>query len=87
MKKLKNLTDGMTVGVAILAITMVIILALSIVFGALCLEAGILMLLWNAVVPALWVSAPKLSFWLSMGLILICNILFKSVHSCTHKKE
>ena len=78
----KNNFDGMSVG----AIIAVIILALALAFGVLCFNAWILMLLWNAVVPVLWTGAPHLSFWLAMGLILICNILFKSVgHSSGSK--
>lgn len=56
-----------------------IIIILAAAFGILCLEAWLVMLLWNAVVCALWVSAPELGFWLSMGLLLLCNILFGSV--------
>ena len=53
-----------------------IILVLAIVFGCLCLEALFVMLLWNAVIPLLWVTAPTLGFWAAMGLMLLCNILF-----------
>lgn len=53
-------------------------LVLGLAFGILCFEAWILMLLWNAVIPTLFVGAPMLTFWLSMGLMLICHILFKS---------
>jgi hypothetical protein len=53
-----------------------IVLILAIVFGGLCLEAWIVMLLWNAVVPLLWATAPTLGFWATMGLMLLWNILF-----------
>lgn len=66
-----------TFGVIALCIGAVILI-FALAFGILCLEAWILMLLWNAVIPTLFLGAPMLSFWLSMGLMLICHILFKS---------
>jgi hypothetical protein len=53
-----------------------LVLVLAIVFGCLCFEAWLVMLLWNAVVPLLWATAPTLGFWAAMGLMLLCNILF-----------
>lgn len=85
MRKWTDELGEMSTGVAILVVILVIILALCIVFGVMCFEAWLLMLLWNAVVPALWATAPTLSFWLAMGLMLICNILFKTVHHCCKK--
>lgn len=87
MRKWIDELDGMETGVAILVVILVVILILGIAFGVMCLEAWLLMLLWNAVVPALWATAPTLSFWLAMGLMLICNILFKAVHHCSSKKD
>ena len=55
-----------------------IVLVLAIVFGFLCLEAWLVMLLWNAVIPLLWTTAPTLGFWAAMGLMLLCNLLFDS---------
>ena len=56
----------------------VIILAIAIVFGALCLDAWLLMMLWNAVLPYIWATAPMLKFWPAFGLLLLSNILFKT---------
>lgn len=56
-----------------------IILVLAIVFGCLCLESLFVMLLWNAVIPLLWATAPELGFWTAMGLMVLCNLLFGSV--------
>lgn len=79
-KKIKNLWDAAGGGaLALLVVVLVLIVALGLAFGVLCLEAWILMLLWNAVITSLWVGAPSLTFWLAFGLLLICNILFKSV--------
>ena len=56
-----------------------IIIILAIAFGLLCFEAWLVMLLWNAVIPLLWATAPELTFWAAMGLMLLCNLLFGSV--------
>lgn len=56
-----------------------IVLILALAFGLLCLEAWLVMLLWNAVIPLLWAAAPELTFWVAMGLLLLCNLLFGSV--------
>jgi hypothetical protein len=84
MKKLGEFFEHHSFGVALLASILVLVFAAGLIFGALCLEAWILMLLWNAVIPSLWAGAPSLTLWLALGLALICNILFKNVY---HKKE
>lgn len=57
-----------------------LLIALAIIFAATCFGGWLVMLLWNAVVPAIWVGAPKLSFWVAVGVLLLCSILFKTVH-------
>ncbi len=39
--------------------------------------AGILMLLWNAILPELF-RFPTLNYWQAAGLLVICRILFGS---------
>jgi hypothetical protein len=75
--------DGMGIG----AIIVVIILVLALIFGVLCFEGWLLMLLWNAVIPTIFIGAPTIKFWWAVGLILICNILFKSTHTSSNKKS
>lgn len=87
MKDLFDKLDGMSTGVAILAVILIVTLALGLVFGVMCLEAWILMLLWNAIIPVIFVGAPTIGFWMAMGIMLLCNILFKSVHRCSNKKD
>jgi hypothetical protein len=65
-------TEGWGCGAWLLCI----VLVLALVFGCLCLEAWLVMLLWNAVIPLIWTTAPTLGFWVAMGLILLCHILF-----------
>lgn len=62
-----------------------IILVLGIAFGVLCFEGWILMLLWNAILVPLF-SFGALEFWWAVGIILICNILFKGTTTVTKNK-
>ena len=62
---------------AVIAI-LCIVLGLAIVFGVLCLEGWILMLLWNEIIVSAF-GAPALSFWWAVGIILICRILLKVI--------
>lgn len=64
---------------AVIVLVLIFALIFGFAFGVLCFEGWLLMLLWNAVIPAIFVGAPTLTFWLAVGLILICNILFKTV--------
>jgi hypothetical protein len=75
---LEDVMDEHGVAIGCFAIALIIILALGLVFGTLCLEGWILMLLWNAILVPLF-GFGTLKFWWAVGLILICNILFKSV--------
>lgn len=53
-----------------------IILVLALVFGGLCLEGWLVMLLWNAVLPLIWANAPTLTFWVAVGLVFLVDLLF-----------
>ena len=80
-KKIKELWDVAGGGaMALFTVVLVLVVALGLAFGVMAFEAWILMLLWNAIIVSMWASAPSLTFWLAFGLILICNILFKSVN-------
>ena len=70
-----------------IAIFITIILVLGLIFGALCLDAWVVMLLWNWVVPILWIDAPILTFWTSMGLNVLCTLLFKGIRYTGNKKQ
>ena len=65
-------TENWGCGTWILAI----VLILALVFALLCLEAWLVMFLWNAVIPLIWTTAPTLGFWAAMGLLILCHILF-----------
>lgn len=56
----------------------VLIIAILLLFGLSCLEAWVAMLLWNWILPLIWVGAPTMTFWPMWGLVELCSILFKS---------
>ena len=58
-----------------LTIILAILLSLSLSFGLSCLEGWLVMLVWNAVVPLVWAGAPTLTFWVTMGIMFLLNIL------------
>ena len=66
-------------GMGCLGCILLTLLILAIAFGIFCFEAWILMLLWNFVLCAIFTSVPTIGFWLSAGVILLCNILFRTV--------
>lgn len=70
-----------------IAIFITIILIVGLTFGGLCLDAWTVMLLWNWVVPVLWIGAPTLTFWTSMGLTVLCTLLFKGIRYTGNKKQ
>lgn len=72
---MQNYNDDKGCGyyIAVILITLIVFFALA------CFEGWLVMLLWNAVMPMIWAEAPKLSFWLAVGLLLLCNLLFKAV--------
>jgi hypothetical protein len=62
-------------GYAILVIILTVIFALGLIFGFMCLEACILMALWNAIIPCVFITIGPITFWQMMGLELICTLL------------
>jgi hypothetical protein len=81
--KLVNKNDDLGCGTYIV----VIIFAIAIAFGISCLYAWIGMLLWNWVMPMIWVGAPVMTFWPMWGLMELCSILFKSRNFNTNNKD
>ena len=64
---------------------LVVVLAIGIAFGVLCLQGWILMLLWNAILVPLF-GFGALKFWWAVGIILISNLLFKGATTITKNK-
>jgi hypothetical protein len=53
-----------------------IIIALGVIFGVLCLESWLIMLLWNATLPVVFSGVTAISFWQSVCINLLASILF-----------
>lgn len=56
-----------------------IIIALGVIFGVLCLESWLIMLLWNATLPAVFSGVTAIGFWQSVGINLLVILLFGGV--------
>ena len=85
-EKIENAFDAYTTGIAILLSIGIVIGWLTLAFGSLCLRALIVMLLWNAIVTVLF-GFPVIGFWMSMGICLLVNVLFKGCFKVSWKKE
>ena len=69
---------------AIFMTFLAIVFAVGVCFGIMCLQAWLVMLLWNWVAVALF-NAPVLTFWVAFGLRMLCSLLF--TRKTTVKKE
>lgn len=85
-EKIENAFEDYSVGIAILLTIGIVIGWLALAFGFLCLKALIVMLLWNATVAVLF-GFPVLGFWMSMGICLLANGLFKGFFNISWKKK
>lgn len=86
VEKIVDAWEDYSVGVAILAIIGIVIGAIAWCFGVMCLQAWLVMLLWNWVAVSLF-GAPVLSFWMAFGLRWLCSLLFKSRVTVNKKSE
>ena len=84
---LEDVIDDHGVAMGCLAILLAVVLVLGITFGSLCLEAWLVMLLWNWLAVEIFAFA-TIGFWQAFGILLICNILFGGVRTIiNHKGE
>ena len=81
MSWLKDLIDGESVLVALL----IVILVIGGLFGLFCFEAWIAMLLWNACLVGAVAFVSPIGFWPMAGIMVLFNILFKTVASASKK--
>lgn len=86
VEKIVDVWDDYSVGVAILATVGIVIGAIALTFGVMCLQAWLVMLLWNWIAVGLF-GAPILSFWVAFGLRWLCSLLFKSKLTVNKKSE
>ena len=70
-----------------LTLIFIIIFAIALAFGLSCLYAWCGMLLWNWVMPMIWVEAPVMTFWPMWGLVELCSILFKTQNFNNNNKD
>lgn len=56
-----------------------IIIALGIIFGVICLESWLIMLLWNATLPVVFCGVTAIGFWQSVCINLLVILLFGGV--------
>ena len=85
-ERIMNILEEHTIGVAVLIIVGCVILALAVAFGVMCLQAWLVMLLWNWVAVGVF-GAPVLKFWLAFGLVWLCSLLFKGGIEIKNKLE
>lgn len=57
---------------------LIFVVWVALLFAVDCLLAWFVMLLWNAIIPVLFVGVGNLWYWGAFGLIVLCNILFKT---------
>ena len=56
-----------------------IVIALGIIFGVLCFESWLIMLLWNATLPVVFGGVAVIGFWQSVCINLLVILLFGGV--------
>ena len=67
---------------AVLAVIAFVIGFLGVAFGLLCLQAWMVMNLWNWIMVSLF-NLPVLTFWLSFGLMWLFQLLTKGLVKIT----
>ncbi len=77
MRKLWN--DEMPVWANIVALLIAIVVALGIAFGFMCLSGWLIMLVWNAVLPAVFSGVSAITFWQAVGLDFLVWLLFGGI--------
>jgi hypothetical protein len=85
--KIDELINEHGLGVGCLAIVLVFILCAALIFGVLCLEGWILMLLWNWVVPVIWAGAPTLTYWVAVGVLTLLHLIGGCFKTTVHRKN
>lgn len=80
--------DFDSLGVAgCLVIIGVILAAILITIGVIALEGLAVMLLWNWLVPLIFVGAPTISYWMALGIMFLCHLLFGAVKVVTTRRD
>lgn len=85
-EKIQEAWYGYSVGVAILVIIGIVVGAVALLFAIMCLQAWLVMLLWNWIMVALF-GVPALNLWTAFGLRLLCSLLFNSAVTFSTNSE
>lgn len=75
--------------IEVISVIIGVIIVLALAFGLMCFEAWIGMLLWNWFVVGMlgFANLYMENIWMMWGVILLCNILFKSHNTANGKKN
>jgi len=57
------------------------------IIAAFFLESYVLMLLWNWLAPLFWSTAPEITFWQCIGIILLINLIGSIIRSAFGLKK
>ena len=69
------------------AIVGIILAVIVIAIGIFLLEGLAVMLLWNWLVPLIFVGAPVINYWMALGIMILCNILFGTVRVISNNSK
>jgi hypothetical protein len=86
MNKIIELYENYHWAVATALTVFLLAIVLGLAFGVMCLQAWLVMLLWNWIAVDLF-GAPVLGFWMAFGLHWLCSLLFKSKVTVNKKSE
>ena len=85
--KITNFFEEYETGIAVIASLLFILSYLGIAFGMACLWGWAFMLVWNNLLPLLWSNAPTIGFWLSVGVVYVVRLLFKTSVTVNHNRD
>lgn len=83
--KIAYFFDEHETGVAVVLSILLILFSLGLAFGIACLWGWVFMLVWNNLLPLLWVKAPTIGFWLAVGIVFVVRLLFKTTVTVNNK--
>ena len=85
--KIANFFEEHETGVAVILSVLLILFSLGFAFGMACLWGWVFMLVWNNLLPLLWSNAPTIGFWLSVGVVYVVRLLFKTTVTVSHNRD
>jgi hypothetical protein len=74
MRKLLSLAKDEGGALGCFLVCLVVVLTVGIFF----FDAWLVMLLWNATIATLFAAVPSIGYWMACGILILCNLLFKS---------